>query len=275
MLKPSTSIVASGPPDALIRLIGARAAAVARARAITKLIFAASIVAVLMAILALMAEKMIGLELLAAGIVGMAACRPGRAPVLKPADGLTGFLKAIAPELAPGGAVTIEGDLRDPMADVLAIEGGPAKSTRNGRALERQRYRDPWLKAEAALADGTVLRWRHAYLCTRVESTRRNARGKTRRKTKFKARGTYDVTAVFPAKRYLLNANRPPLDQVRSQVLEQDGRIRVRLRQSVAAKPSVSAAPLAACDEAGAWMRLAELAFRHVRPATPASRPAR
>lgn len=204
---------------------------------------------------------------LAGAVIAFVALVPLQLDARKDTQGLRGFLERIERDVAPGPSIVLDCHLRDPLAPSLARQHvSPAAGNRGGRRLEGTVFRDDWLQVEATLRDGTTLRLRHRFESLRIVASRTNARGRRKEKTRYKARGAYDLSASFSARHWRQVAKAPPLGDASGAVEVRGERIRVRMRQSVKLASRDAAPRLDECEKEEEWMQLADKAFRHVCP---------
>jgi hypothetical protein len=111
------------------------------------------------------------------------------------------LLRVLEEESRPDSPLTLKLDLRRPdiaekLEDRRRFDGGA------GRKIVESLYRDPWMSGRATLADGTTLAFQVVDEVRERRQTRRNARGKTKTKTKLRFWSTYRVAVALPDKHY-------------------------------------------------------------------------
>jgi hypothetical protein len=113
------------------------------------------------------------------------------------------FITLIREDVAPDDTVHMQLDLRGGTKD------DKKKSTENfehlGRKIQQNFYNDSWMQGDTKLADGTALQWEIYDYIRERQITKRNPRGKTKTKTKYKVRRTFDVRVGLRGDEYALN----------------------------------------------------------------------
>lgn len=129
-----------------------------------------------------------------------------------------------------------------PLTLQLDLTGGRQKEKITGSRefgpgnprIKENIYRDLWMQGRGALADGTTVDWSIADDIRERVVTKRNPRGKTKVKTKYKVRRVIDARVGLRHDEYALAAA-PDVNGVRDRVAVKEGEKRnvVRLRRQL------------------------------------------
>jgi hypothetical protein len=144
------------------------------------------------------------------------------------------LVSLIGEDLRANATLRLGLDLRGGAAKDKLSATPPARKER-GRAIRERVFRDPWMTGAVTLRDGARLRWRVTDEVREYRISRRNARGKTKTKTKFRVDSRVLAALDLPAARYRLRppptspATPPP---VREKWLKLRGRVRTRQKGS-------------------------------------------
>ena len=141
------------------------------------------------------------------------------------------WLALMGDDVKRGRPLHLHLDLRGGTHKAKRVETLPPYRKEGYLKVVETRFEDPWLVAEAVLADGARLRLRLTDHIRRLKLTKRTPRGKTKFKTKYKIRGLVDVHLKVPGDRY--RVARPFGDAARVQVDEEGNWLRLRARQVV------------------------------------------
>ena len=140
------------------------------------------------------------------------------------------FVRLVGEDMAPGSPLEMALDLR---GKILADKqvGGPkmGRSPKQGHS----EFRDTWFSGRATLADGTVVGWQVTDDLTVRKFWKRNARGKSKLKTKYKMRSTIECVLRPKKARYELSGN----DIAGVKVKSGEQRETMRLRELIKSKP--------------------------------------
>jgi len=150
------------------------------------------------------------------------------------------WLVLLKEDVAPKSAVALKLDLRgaESAQKRLAARDMPNGFPESPHSCKDAYFRDDWLSGTASLADGAVLQWDISDLVRQRTKTRRNARGKTKQKTKYKIQRSFDVHLNVRAKDYQVG-NTTPDTACRASVKRGEKRSSVRVRtRSVSEEPS-------------------------------------
>ena len=113
------------------------------------------------------------------------------------------FIALIGDDMAPGRTLRLRLDLRGGAVKDKLREKLP-KYQKAGRTIRESVYADPWMDGSASLDDSAQLHWRLDDEVHQYRISKRNARGKTKMKTKYKVRTLLDFALKLPAAGYRL-----------------------------------------------------------------------
>jgi hypothetical protein len=114
------------------------------------------------------------------------------------------FLTVLREDMEPNQRMQVKLDLREAVIPEKKInESAPYKLGMYHRVIDRT-YRDAWFEGRTTLADDTEVSWNVTEQVFERERTKRNARGKTKTKRKYKKRTLVVVTLNFASKEYTL-----------------------------------------------------------------------
>lgn len=135
----------------------------------------------------------------------------------------------IGEDLGADARVHLGLDLRGGTVTPKLRETRPA-SKMGGRTIRERVFQDPWMSGAVSLSDGARLRWRLIDQVREYRISRRNARGKTKTKTKFRVDSLAQVALDLPVARYRLRPLQAADPGTRVQVLEKWIKLRGRRR---------------------------------------------
>lgn len=140
-------------------------------------------------------------------------------------DFILPVLTLLQEETSASTEISLKLDLRGHAAkDKIVSVTGPKKDSTTV-------YRDPWVRCELDLQDGSQLQWEIVDLVRTRSRIRINARGKTKHKVKSKIRRVVDVRLRAKTRDYALDAaGAPSNDKIRLDVKEGEKRNLVRIR---------------------------------------------
>ena len=176
------------------------------------------------------------------------------------------LLTVLAEETAPDSPVTLQLDLRPSNSPDKLLSSSGARAEGRYLIVERS-YRDPWLTGQAELPRGVRLGWTIVDDVVEQKKTGRNARGKTKIKTKFKKRSAMTVTVALPAGSYAV-ADAAVVGGGDAESVSLKSREK---RQTFTVTRVVKVASLAPPD-AGQLLDLVAAAYRRVTPITEPAR---
>ncbi|HSD38886.1 MAG TPA: hypothetical protein VLC92_15345 [Rhodocyclaceae bacterium] len=141
------------------------------------------------------------------------------------------WLVLLKEDVAPKSEVSLRLDLRGAELTQKAIMAAdmPNGVPRSPRACNDNYFRDDWASGTASLADGAILQWDISDFVRKRVKTRRNARGKTKRKTKYKIQRSFDVNLSVRDRDYAVS-NIVPDTACRASVKRGEKRTAVRIR---------------------------------------------
>ncbi|WP_295453889.1 hypothetical protein [uncultured Thiodictyon sp.] len=113
------------------------------------------------------------------------------------------LVSLIGEDLGPHATLQLGLDLRGGTAKDKLSKTLPARKER-GRSIRERIFLDPWMTAAVVLRDGARLRWRITDQVHELRISRRNARGKTKSKTKFRVDSRVLAALDLPAAGYRL-----------------------------------------------------------------------
>lgn len=121
------------------------------------------------------------------------------------------LLDLVAQDVRDGDPVRMKMDLGDPVADAKRIE--PPVPVQDGGGITTSFYENPWLELQASLASGARLEVHLTDVIRKRIRERRNARGRLKIKTKYRAKHQVRVKLTLPAAE---KADRPVIKASRS-----------------------------------------------------------
>lgn len=137
------------------------------------------------------------------------------------------LMRLLREDMEGDAQVSLRIDLR---TSQLVNESKPQVQKPITKIVDRT-YFMPWLGGGAVLADGASLQWSVADTQREVQRTKRNPRGKIKKKTKIKKRSQVDVWLTLPHKRYRLARHGPATEVKKLNVKEGDKRDKVHVRR--------------------------------------------
>jgi hypothetical protein len=149
------------------------------------------------------------------------------------------WLVLLREDIARDTTLELAMDLRGNMATKKKLEALSGKRDIGGWKV--QVFHDNWFQGKTTLADGAKLQWDITDLLRQRKRSTTNARGKTKWKTKYKLRRTFDIHLAVRGKDYAIQASIPTSSEVRTDVKTGDRRSVIRVRTgSVETKPDTT-----------------------------------
>ena len=141
------------------------------------------------------------------------------------------WLVLLKEDVAPKSEVSLRLDLRGAEQEQksLSARDMPNGLPKKPSSCKDEYFRDDWFSGTASLADGVVLKWDISDLVRQRVMTRRNARGKTKVKKKYKIQRSFDVQLSVRAKDYQVGQPKPDT-ACRESVKQGEKRSAIRVR---------------------------------------------
>jgi hypothetical protein len=116
------------------------------------------------------------------------------------------LLAVLREDVAPGQHVRLALDMRGSTVKEKQVRQSEPYAAGAYHRVVATFYQDLWLNGEAPLADGSRLSWRLVDRVRKLEKTKRNARGKTKTKTRHKQKTHMVVQLALRGDRYAVAA---------------------------------------------------------------------
>jgi hypothetical protein len=145
------------------------------------------------------------------------------------------FLAILKHDMRPDELLQLTLDFRPPTHKEKELHKAPSYARGAYHSVVDTTYRDVWFEGSVRLADGAQLRWRVLEDIRESRRTKRNARGKTKTKTRHYKRSYVEIVVALPVKHYALARVRPDT-QLKTSLHTGEKRNTVRLVRKLKSK---------------------------------------